>query len=44
MPFPCGLMERAITSGLLAANGVLHREGVQQRSLLSVNPEGLFRI
>lgn len=44
MPFPCGLMERAITSGLLAANGVLHREGIQQRSLLSVSPEGLFRI
>lgn len=44
MPFPCGLMERAITSGLLAANGVLHREGLQRRSLLSVNPEGVFRI
>jgi isorenieratene synthase len=44
MPFPCGLMERAITSGLLAANGILHQEGLQRRSLLSVNPEGIFRI
>ncbi|MEM8640833.1 MAG: FAD-dependent oxidoreductase [Cyanobacteria bacterium P01_G01_bin.54] len=44
MPFPCGLMERAISSGLLAANGVLHREGLKRRSLLSVNPEGVFRI
>ncbi|NJO21250.1 MAG: UDP-galactopyranose mutase, partial [Spirulinaceae cyanobacterium RM2_2_10] len=44
MPFPCGLMERAVSSGLLAANEVLHREGLQRRSLLSVNPEGIFRI
>ncbi|NEO85423.1 MAG: FAD-dependent oxidoreductase [Spirulina sp. SIO3F2] len=44
MPFPCGLMERAISSGLLAANGILHQEGLKRRSLLSVNPEGLFRI
>ncbi len=44
MPFPCGLMERAVSSGLLAANAILQREGVQQRSLLSVNPEGIFRI
>ena len=44
MPFPCGLMERAISSGLLAANGVLHQEGLQRRSLLTVNPEGIFQI
>ncbi|MGB0560428.1 MAG: FAD-dependent oxidoreductase [Spirulinaceae cyanobacterium] len=44
MPFPCGLMERAISSGLLAANGILHQEGLKRRSLLSVNPEGIFRI
>ena len=44
MPFPCGLMERAISSGLLAANEILHREGLQRRSLLSVNPEGMLKI
>ncbi len=44
MPFPCGLMERAISSGLLAANNILHKEGLQRRSLLSVNPEGLLKI
>ena len=44
MPFPCGLMERAISSGLLAANEILHREGLQRRELLSVNPEGVLKI
>jgi len=43
MPFPCGLMERAISSGLLAANEILHREGLQRRQLLCVNPEGILR-
>jgi carotenoid phi-ring synthase / carotenoid chi-ring synthase len=44
MPFPCGLMERAVSSGLLAANEILHREGLQRRSLLTVNPEGMLKI
>ncbi|KAB8320303.1 FAD-dependent oxidoreductase [Tolypothrix campylonemoides VB511288] len=44
MPFPCGLMERAVSSGLLAANEILHREGLQRRTLLSVNPQGLLQI
>ena len=44
MPFPCGLMERAISSGLLAANEILHREGLKRRSLFSVNPEGILKI
>ncbi|MBW4564102.1 MAG: FAD-dependent oxidoreductase [Mojavia pulchra JT2-VF2] len=44
MPFPCGLMERAVSSGLLAANEILSREALQRRSLLSVNPEGLLQI
>ncbi|TAF10955.1 MAG: FAD-dependent oxidoreductase [Nostocales cyanobacterium] len=44
MPFPCGLMERAVSSGLLAANEILHREGLQRRTLLTVNPEGLLQI
>lgn len=44
MPFPCGLMERAVSSGLLAANEVLHREGLQRRAILSVNPEGILQI
>lgn len=41
--FPCGLMERAVTSGLLAANIVLQREGAARRTLRSVSPEGLFK-
>ncbi|ASC70889.1 Amino-oxidase [Halomicronema hongdechloris C2206] len=44
MPFPCGLMERAVSSGLLAANTILQRQGVQRRPLLSVNPEGILKI
>jgi isorenieratene synthase len=44
MPFPCGLMERAISSGLLAANQILQREGLKRRSLFSVNPEGILKI
>ncbi|MBF2064030.1 MAG: FAD-dependent oxidoreductase [Calothrix sp. C42_A2020_038] len=44
MPFPCGLMERAVSSGLLAANEILHAEGLQRREILSVNPEGLLQI
>ncbi len=44
MPFPCGLMERAVSSGLLAANHILQQEGLQQRSLFSVNPEGILKI
>ncbi|GJD22360.1 UDP-galactopyranose mutase [Rivularia sp. IAM M-261] len=44
MPFPCGLMERAVSSGLLAANEILHSEGLQRREILSVNPEGLLEI
>ncbi|BAQ63450.1 FAD-dependent oxidoreductase [Geminocystis sp. NIES-3709] len=44
MPFPCGLMERAVSSGLLSANAILYREGLHRRDLLSVNPSGLFSI
>ncbi len=44
MPFPSGLMERAVSSGLLAANEILHREGLQRRSLFSVHPEGVLKI
>lgn len=44
MPFPCGLMERAVSSGLLAANAILQQEGVKRRPILSVNPEGVLKI
>ncbi|MDY6783349.1 MAG: FAD-dependent oxidoreductase, partial [Cyanobacteriota bacterium] len=44
MPFPCGLMERAVSSGLLAANAILHQEGLQRRPLFSVSPEGILQI
>ncbi len=42
MPFPCGLMERAVSSGLLAANSIIEREGLQRRPLLTVNPAGVL--
>ena len=42
MPFPCGLMERAVSSGLLAANAICEREGLQRRPLLTVNPVGVL--
>ncbi len=41
MPFPCGLMERAVSSGLLAANAALQKEGIARRPVLSVNPKGI---
>lgn len=44
MPFPCGLMERAVSSGLLAANAILYKEGLQRKKLLTVNPEGVLKI
>jgi isorenieratene synthase len=44
MPFPCGLMERAASSGLLAANTFLQQEGLQRRQLFSVKPEGILQI
>lgn len=44
MPFPCGLMERAVSSGLLAANVILQQQGAQRRPILSVNPEGVLKI
>ncbi|HAC62747.1 MAG TPA: UDP-galactopyranose mutase, partial [Cyanothece sp. UBA12306] len=44
MPFPCGLMERAVSSGLLAANEILNQEGLQRRTILTVTPEGLLKI
>jgi isorenieratene synthase len=42
MPFPCGLMERAVSSGLLAANAILAAEGLQRRPLMSVRPQGML--
>lgn len=44
MPFPCGLMERAVSSGLLAANEILQREGLQRRVLHTVKPTGVLQI
>ncbi|MGK7931039.1 MAG: FAD-dependent oxidoreductase [Microcystaceae cyanobacterium] len=44
MPFPCGLMERAVSSGLLAANEILQQENLQQREILTVMPEGVLKI
>lgn len=44
MPFPCGLMERAVSSGLLAANEILSQEGLKRRSLFSVNPQGFLNL
>lgn len=44
IPFPCELMERAVSSGLLAANLILHRGGIQRRRLYSIKPEGILKI
>jgi isorenieratene synthase len=44
MPFVCGLMERAVSSGFLAANGTCHQESLQRRDLLTVMPEGVLQI
>lgn len=44
MPFPCGLMERAVSSGLLAANAILKQEGLQRRVLYTVKPTGVLSI
>ncbi len=44
MPFPCGLMERAVSSGFLAANEICSQEGLQRRDLYTVPPEGLLQI
>ncbi len=44
MPFPCGLMERAISSGFLAANEIFQQEGLQRRKILSVTPQGILQI
>jgi len=42
MPFPCALMERAVSSGFWAANEIISREGLQRRPLYSVHPRGLL--
>ncbi len=42
MPFPCGLMERAVSSGLLAANHICQEVGIQKRTLYTVHPAGLL--
>ncbi len=44
MPFPCALMERAVSSGFLAANEILSREGLQRRTLYSVQPRGVLAL
>jgi isorenieratene synthase len=42
IPFPCGLMERAVSSGLLAANHICQELGIQKRTLYTVHPVGLL--
>ena len=42
MPFPCALMERAVSSGFLAANEIISQEALQRRPLYSVHPRGLL--
>ncbi|WP_276599406.1 FAD-dependent oxidoreductase [Nannocystis sp. SCPEA4] len=39
-PFPTALMERAASTGILAANHVLHHHGVAEELLCSVPPRG----
>ena len=40
--FPSALMERAASTGMLAANLLLQRRGVAEEPLHSVVPRGLF--
>jgi carotenoid phi-ring synthase / carotenoid chi-ring synthase len=42
LPVPAMLMEAAYTSGALAANGILEKEGLQEHLLESVYPYGLL--
>jgi len=42
VPLPCALMERAAVSGMLAANRLLARYGVEAEPLRSVPAHGLF--
>ena len=42
VPIPCGLMERAVASGFLAANCLLSRWNVRGETLWSVPPRGIF--
>jgi isorenieratene synthase len=42
LPVPAMLMEAACTSGLLAANRILDREGLRQEPVLTVPPRGLL--
>ncbi|AFY71666.1 UDP-galactopyranose mutase [Thalassoporum mexicanum PCC 7367] len=44
MPFPCGLMERAVSSGFLAANAIIHQQSLQRRTLYTVMPEGVLSV
>jgi len=42
MPFPTALMERAASSGMLAANHLLDRWDVRGESLFSIPPRGFM--
>ena len=42
LPVPAMLMEGAVTSGLLAANAILRREGVRQEPVYTVPQRGLL--
>ncbi|MEM7447399.1 MAG: FAD-dependent oxidoreductase [Myxococcota bacterium] len=42
MPFPCALMERAVASGMMAANQLLRRLEVKEEALFSVPPRGML--
>lgn len=42
LPFPSALMERAVSSGVLAANTLLASEGVESEPLFSVSTRGLL--
>lgn len=41
-PFPTALMERAVSSGVLAANMILRRHGCAEEPLWSVRPRGVL--
>ena len=40
LPVPAALMEAAVVSGRLAANAILHREGLKEIPISTVAPQG----
>jgi isorenieratene synthase len=42
LPFPSALMERAVTSGFLAANAILRKRGLREEDVRTIPPRGML--